>query len=192
MHEPAQDAEVVVEAREAQARLTQLDALALDPSDAEAPADERVEVDAAGQDVAPRLGVRELDAGLLAQRVQRLGGDEGDRVAGLGAPRGEVVLALQAAAGVRAHPLHGARELAALRGERDGDDLAALRHQYSAAARRRRVSRASGCSTPSSSSTETTTWRMSSLRPSALGSASMSRSIARSWSPASRAANASA
>ncbi len=65
------------------------------------------------------------------------------------------------------------------------------RAQYSAEASRRRASRASGFSTPSSSSTPTITRRMSSRAPSASWSAASSRSSARSGSPASSAANAS-
>ena len=65
--------------------------------------------------------------------------------------------------------------------------LALYDAQYSAAASRRRPSRASGLSTPSSSRIPTITRRMSSREPSALGSAPIRRSSARSWSPSSSA-----
>ena len=58
--EVAQDARVG-EALEVGARLAQAAADALGLADAEAPADERVEVDAAGDDVAARLGGRQAE-----------------------------------------------------------------------------------------------------------------------------------
>ena len=102
------------------ARLAQLDALALDAADREAAADERVEIDAARQHVAPRRLVGELDAGVLAQPLERLGGDQGQALARLGR-RGPVVLALDAATGLGAHARHRRGERVAVGG--DGDLL---------------------------------------------------------------------
>ena len=96
--EVAQDARVG-EALEVGARLAQAAADALGLADAEAPADERVEVDAAGDDVAARLGGREPelvdDLALDQRQVVAVGVGVGER-----ALVREVAVALEAAAGV--------------------------------------------------------------------------------------------
>ena len=104
MDEPAQHA-ALGELRQRVAGLAQLDALALDAADGEAAADERVEVDAAREHVAARRLVGELDAGVLAQPLERLGGDQREALAGLGRRR-PVVLALEAVARLGAHARH--------------------------------------------------------------------------------------
>ena len=75
------------------------------PPTREAAADERVEVDAAREHVAARRLVGELDAGVLAQPLERLGGDQRDALAGLRAWR-PVVLALEPATRLGAHGRH--------------------------------------------------------------------------------------
>src|SRR3954454_23844751 len=94
----AEDARVG-EALEVRARLAEAAADALGLADAEAPADERVEVDAAGDDVAARLGGREAelvdDLGLDQRQVVAVGVGVGERALVL-----EVAVALEAAAGV--------------------------------------------------------------------------------------------
>src|SRR5262249_19035372 len=70
---------------EAGARLAQRDAFALDGTDAEALADERVQVDAAREDVAPRLGRRQLESVLRREALERLRGDQRQRLPRLGA-----------------------------------------------------------------------------------------------------------
>src|SRR5215212_6567190 len=100
VHEPAQDA-ALGQLGEAVARLTQLDALALDRADREAAPDEGVEVDAARKHVASRRLVRELDAGVFAQALERLRRDQRDRLAGVRGVR-PVVLALEAVPGMGA------------------------------------------------------------------------------------------
>ena len=74
-----------VSALERRARLAQLDADALDVADAEALADELVQVDAAREDVAPALGRAELDAVLGGALRERLGRDQRDRATRRGA-----------------------------------------------------------------------------------------------------------
>src|SRR3954466_12766985 len=119
VHEPAQDA-TLGQLGEAVARLAQLDALALDRADPEAAPDQGVEVDAAREHVASRRLVRELDAGVLAQALERLGRDQRDRLAGLRGVR-SVVLALEAAARMGGDARNGRGQPAALGA--DGDLL---------------------------------------------------------------------
>src|SRR4051812_49308104 len=94
----AQDARVG-EALEVGARLAQAAADALGLPDAEAPPDERVEVDAAGDDVAARLGGREAelldDLALDQRQIVAVGVGVGER-----AVVREIAVALEAAAGV--------------------------------------------------------------------------------------------
>ena len=73
------------QALEVVAGLAQLDPLALDLADPEALAHQVVEADSPGQDVAARLRRGQLDPLLGLQRLQRLGLDQGEVVAG--APR---------------------------------------------------------------------------------------------------------
>ena len=60
------------QALEVLARLAELDADALHRADAEAPTDERIHVDASGQDVAARRGWGDLDPVLGRHRLERL------------------------------------------------------------------------------------------------------------------------
>src|SRR3954447_3330224 len=96
--EVAQDAGVG-EALEMGARLAQAAADALGLADAEAPPDERVEVDPAGDDVAARLGGREAelldDLALDQRQIVAVGVGVGER-----ALVREIAVALEAAAGV--------------------------------------------------------------------------------------------
>src|SRR4051794_16271258 len=119
VHEPAQDA-TLGQLGEAVARLAQLDALALDRADPEAAPDQGVEVNAAREHVASRRLVRELDAGVLAQALERLGRDQRDRLAGLRGVR-SVVLALEAPARMGGDARNGRGQPAALGA--DGDLL---------------------------------------------------------------------
>src|SRR5258708_4726749 len=68
---------------EARARFAELDPDAFDAADAEGAADQRVQVDAAREDVAARLGGGHLDAVLGCHRLECLGGDQRQRNAGL-------------------------------------------------------------------------------------------------------------
>src|SRR5215211_2087926 len=81
MHHPAQHARMG-ERGEVRTRLAQLDPDALDVSDAEALADEGVEVDAAREHVPPARLRGELDSALLLKRVELLLGDQRERVPG--------------------------------------------------------------------------------------------------------------
>ena len=83
------------------AGLAQLDADALDVADAEALADERVQVDAAREDVAARLGGADLDAVLGLQAFERLGLDQRERLARLRSVLEVVAVAGEPFAGVR-------------------------------------------------------------------------------------------
>src|SRR3954447_4164880 len=98
VNQVAEDARVG-EALEVGARLAQAAADALGLADAEAPPDERVEVDPAGDDVAARLGGREAelvdDLALDQRQVVAVGVGVGER-----ARVREVAVALKAAAGV--------------------------------------------------------------------------------------------
>ena len=157
---------------------------------------------AALEQVLERL-VEQLCAALVGQRAPRAHDrDQGPprrlldphprahagRAGGVGGPRLPVALDLlrrfaRAAAGAPAGRAGG--RAGGRRRRRHAEQLTLLRSrraaaQYSALASRRRDSRASGLSTPSSSRIPTTTRRMSSLAPSALGSAPMRRSSARS------------
>src|SRR3954452_17556272 len=139
--------------RELVARLAELDALALDPADAEAPADERVEVDAAGEHVAARRLVGELDPGVLAQPLERLGRDQRERLPGPGLVRA-VVLALEGAARERGDALDRRRQRTALLRDRDLLDDAAHAASVPGADRRpaASTSAANSASWPGSSS----------------------------------------
>src|SRR3954454_10192836 len=78
VHESAQDAALAAYPLELRAGLGQLDAHGLDAPDREAAADERVQVDSPGEDVAATLLATELDARLLPQGLERLRGDQGE------------------------------------------------------------------------------------------------------------------
>src|SRR6266545_7086518 len=99
------------EALEVLARLTELDADAIDVADAEALADERIEVDPAREHVAARFSARHVDPALRGERLERLGRDQGECAAGLGAVLEVVAIADEALAGVRAHAFHRRRKL---------------------------------------------------------------------------------
>src|SRR3954454_17574091 len=92
---------------EVDARLTEPEALAHDVADAEGAAHQGVDVDAAGEDVAPGSGEVDRDAG-GGELVEDLGGHEGQVVAGArvaargeGAGPGGVPVALETAPGHR-------------------------------------------------------------------------------------------
>jgi len=116
--ERAHDAQAVDQPRETAAGLAQLDAAALDLADREPAADERVEVDAARQHVAPRVGVAP------PQAVERLLGDEGDGRPRLRAVGRVVVLALEAVPGAGADALDRLGQVALVRRDRERGDLA--------------------------------------------------------------------
>src|SRR3954465_10495315 len=107
-------------ALEVGARLAQAAADALGLADAEAPPDERVEVDAAGDDVAARLGGREAelvdDLALDQREVVAVGGGVGER-----ALVREVAVALEAAAGLGVRAVDELHR--GLRGGCDGERL---------------------------------------------------------------------
>src|SRR4051794_41804724 len=108
------------------ARLAAPLADALDVPDAEAPADQRVEVDPAGDEVPPGVGVGDPLARRQDEVVEDLGGDERQVVAARGRVReralgGEVAVALEAAAGDRDGTVDGPHPPLLL--VPDGDEL---------------------------------------------------------------------
>jgi hypothetical protein len=128
---------------EMRAGLTELDPLALDVADAEALADELVDVDPAREYVATRRGRLDRDVALERNRIHRFGRDQGDtssrrRVAVFP----EVTVALEAASGVRADALDRSRELARLGRDEDRFDVGAHGLDPTLRARRHQGSRA--------------------------------------------------
>src|SRR5262249_9106675 len=98
---------------------------ALDLADAKPAPDERVEVDATGEDVSTRGGGAELDSGLREERLERLGSDQRDVAVALGLhPRlgGEIAVALEATRGDRVDPRLRIGKLLVSGGDVDLDD----------------------------------------------------------------------
>jgi hypothetical protein len=110
---------VIGKALQMPARLAQLDALAHDLADGELAPDERVQVDPACQDVAPRRLVRELDPGVRPEALERLRGDQRQLLVGRYAARVEVSVAFEALAGDGSHTVDEHGKLLVLAGDSD-------------------------------------------------------------------------
>jgi hypothetical protein len=124
------------------AGLTELDPFAFDVADAEALADELVDVDPAREHVASRCGRLDRNVALERDRIHRLGGDQGHASSrGRVAVSPEVTVALETASCVSTNALDGSRELAALGRHEDGFDMAAHWLDPTHRARRRPGSR---------------------------------------------------
>src|SRR6266487_895975 len=96
------------------AGLAELYAFAFDVADAEALADEIVDVDPTREDVAPRCSRLDRNATFVRNRFHRLGCDQGDSSSRRRVPVfPEVAVALETASCVRTHALDRSRELAA-------------------------------------------------------------------------------
>jgi hypothetical protein len=127
---------------EMRAGLTELDAFAFDIADAEALADELVDVDTAREHVAPRRGRVDRHVALERDRVHRLGRDQGHASSrGRVAFRPEVTVALETASCVCTDALDRSRELAGLGRDEDRFDVAAHGLDPTHRARRRPGSR---------------------------------------------------
>jgi hypothetical protein len=127
---------------EMRAGLTELDPLALDVADAEALADELVDVDPAREHVAARCGRLDRDVALERNRIHRFGRDQCHpsprrRVAVFP----EVTVAFETASGVRTDALDRSRELARLGRDEDRFDVSAHGLDPTHRARRRLGSR---------------------------------------------------
>jgi len=107
---------------EVQARLAELDALTLDITDAEATADQGIEIDPPSQHVPARSGRLERDSVLGLERVDGLCCDQSDRATCRSLGLVEVPVALQSATGNRANTVDRSRQLPVLGRQKDSFD----------------------------------------------------------------------
>src|SRR6266511_1130016 len=117
------------------ARLAELGTLAFHVADAEALADQCVDVDSARHDVTPCRRGLQRDAVLVLERLDSLGSDKGDRTPGRRFVE-EVAIALEPASGDGANRRHPDRQLAVL--GRHEDPLHSTFHLSNPTARTRR------------------------------------------------------
>src|SRR5439155_5597922 len=127
---------------EMRAGLTELDPFAFDVADAEALADELVDVDPTREHVAPRCGRLDRNVAFERDRIHRLGRDQGHASSrGRVAVFPEITVALETASCVRTDALDRTRELAGLGRDEDRFDVAAHGLDPTHRARRRPGSR---------------------------------------------------